>query len=630
MLSFFLLVLYLALSSSSCPSEWKEFQGNCFKFSAPVVRPDRQLLVEEPTTATWHDARLVCLNLAADLASVHSKAENEFIRSQLPGNAWIGYVDQSSEYHHWTDGSSTSFDYVNWAPSALYHSSSGSADVYEQSSCVYMSVRSRHRPHSPIAPHPPAFAAKSAPDQRRRRRRQAEATAYGVGGEWFDTVKCSSVKKYYVCKKAACCQDSVAVANLVSNSERNITGTVLFQQSSRGGPTLIRGIVKGLHPGNKHGFHIHQKSDNREGCKSYGGHYNPFHARHGGRLDVTRHVGDLGNTIANDAGIASFTMHDNWVQLIGTYSVLNRGVVVHARSDDEGRGDDEGSIATGNAGHRLACGAILCRSCLETLRAEAPVQSDDGSASGLYAFQQTINQGIPMAVSGDLKTTTVGSAEYTHSHVAFLSYEDYLNADKKCDDLIAPTSSEIAKRDDEERTSGIIDLFGKILVNQYRLIDEDGNVTKTTTLCGAVWPAPDYECACANLTNNGFNGEICFTQQSCGGPVKISGTISSTDDDLPSSVVIATHPYGLSFGSIEDGSCPVEDATWIEVSSHTSESADFLTACDTTSTISLNGFHSIVGRTLLFRSVDESDDRVACGTVHYSAACHASSTDSCF
>ena len=106
-------------------------------------------------------------------------------------------------------------------------------------------------------------------------------------------------------------------------------------------------------------------------------------------------------------------MHDNWVQLIGTYSVLNRGVVVHARSDDEGRGDDEGSIATGNAGHRLACGAILCRSCLgrrergdpaqvaswlfisfflETLRAEAPVQSDDGSASGLYAFQQTINQ----------------------------------------------------------------------------------------------------------------------------------------------------------------------------------------------------------------------------------------------
>ena len=73
-----------------------------------------------------------------------------------------------------------------------------------------------------------------------------------------------------------------------------------------------------------------------------------------------------------------------------------------------------------------------------------------------------------MAVSGDLKTTTVGSAEYTHSHVAFLSYEDYLNgtqersphffalgsssffspADKKCDDLIAPTSSEIAKRDE--------------------------------------------------------------------------------------------------------------------------------------------------------------------------------------
>jgi Cu-Zn family superoxide dismutase len=40
-------------------------------------------------------------------------------------------------------------------------------------------------------------------------------------------------------------------------------------------------------------------------------------------------------------------------------SILGRAIVIHAGEDDHGRGGDEESTKTGNAGERIACGVIV-------------------------------------------------------------------------------------------------------------------------------------------------------------------------------------------------------------------------------------------------------------------------------
>ena len=137
-----------------------------------------------------------------------------------------------------------------------------------------------------------------------------------------------------------------------------VKGNILFMQAP-GTPTLIKGTITGLEPG-EHGFHIHEFGDMSKGCESMGAHYNPDGVDHG---DLEKgHVGDLGNITADDNGTASFSIEANRVDLIGKRSVVGRGLVVHADADDLGKGGDEESLKTGNAGDRLACGVITLRS----------------------------------------------------------------------------------------------------------------------------------------------------------------------------------------------------------------------------------------------------------------------------
>ena len=137
-----------------------------------------------------------------------------------------------------------------------------------------------------------------------------------------------------------------------------VRGSVTFEQESEDKDCTITYRVTGLKPG-KHGFHIHEKADFSDGCKSAGPHYNPFGKNHGGPEDEDRHVGDMGNITAGDDGVAEGSLTDQLINLSGEYTVIGRSVMVHEDEDDLGKGGHELSLTTGNAGARIACGIIV-------------------------------------------------------------------------------------------------------------------------------------------------------------------------------------------------------------------------------------------------------------------------------
>jgi Cu-Zn family superoxide dismutase len=134
-------------------------------------------------------------------------------------------------------------------------------------------------------------------------------------------------------------------------------GVITITQEKADSEVVVSGKITGLKPGN-HGFHIHEFGDNTNGCTSAGSHFNPFGKTHGGPADEERHVGDLGNVVADEQGEAVVEIKDRLITLTGPNSVIGRSLVVHELEDDLGRGGHEFSKTTGNAGGRLACGVI--------------------------------------------------------------------------------------------------------------------------------------------------------------------------------------------------------------------------------------------------------------------------------
>ncbi|KAI9822185.1 MAG: Superoxide dismutase [Cu-Zn] [Phylliscum demangeonii] len=150
----------------------------------------------------------------------------------------------------------------------------------------------------------------------------------------------------------------MAKAVAVLRGDSKVSGTVIFEQASEDALTQIHFDIKGNDANAQRGMHIHQFGDNTNGCTSAGPHFNPYQKTHGAPDDEERHVGDLGNILTDQDGNACGTIVDKLIKLIGPESVLGRTVVVHAGTDDLGRGVTEESKKTGNAGPRPACGVI--------------------------------------------------------------------------------------------------------------------------------------------------------------------------------------------------------------------------------------------------------------------------------
>ncbi|GMM40666.1 hypothetical protein FOG51_01065 [Hanseniaspora uvarum] len=152
----------------------------------------------------------------------------------------------------------------------------------------------------------------------------------------------------------------MASAIAVLKGDVGVSGLVKFEQSTPNDAVKVSYEITGNSPNALKGFHIHQFGDNSNGCISAGPHFNPSKSSHGApeNVEAERHVGDLGNIKTDDKGVAQGELSDKLISLFGDHSIIGRTVIIHAGQDDLGKGGDEESLKTGNAGGRAACGVI--------------------------------------------------------------------------------------------------------------------------------------------------------------------------------------------------------------------------------------------------------------------------------
>ena len=135
-----------------------------------------------------------------------------------------------------------------------------------------------------------------------------------------------------------------------------VNGEVIFTETDKG--IKIEVSLSNLKPG-KHGFHVHETGNILEKCVQCRGHFNPYNKNHGGTKDKERHVGDLGNIVADSNGNAKTVFYDKLIKLRGTKcNIIGRSIVVHEDEDNLGKPDDEESLKSGRAGKRIGCAVI--------------------------------------------------------------------------------------------------------------------------------------------------------------------------------------------------------------------------------------------------------------------------------
>ncbi|XP_072028212.1 hyalin-like [Amphiura filiformis] len=87
--------------TSTCADNWKPFGNHCYYFA-------------ESARVNFSQAQAECQSMGANLTSIHSQEEQNFIGLNTEEGCWIGLHDQETENTFvWTDG--TMNDYTNWA-----------------------------------------------------------------------------------------------------------------------------------------------------------------------------------------------------------------------------------------------------------------------------------------------------------------------------------------------------------------------------------------------------------------------------------------------------------------------------------------------------------------------------------
>jgi Cu-Zn family superoxide dismutase len=130
------------------------------------------------------------------------------------------------------------------------------------------------------------------------------------------------------------------------------------------GQVLVRAVVRGL-PAGFHGFHVHAVGECVSPFTSAGGHYNPRGAGHGS------HAGDMPVLLVNGDGTAQLRFATDRFTVEELFDADGSAIILHAAADNNANiptryhshtedtfGPDSATLATGDAGGRLACGVV--------------------------------------------------------------------------------------------------------------------------------------------------------------------------------------------------------------------------------------------------------------------------------
>jgi len=154
----------------------------------------------------------------------------------------------------------------------------------------------------------------------------------------------------------ACGQSTAQTAKAtLQNSQGQKVGEATLTQTADG--VKIDLTVENLPPG-VHAFHIHEKgSCQGPDFTSAGGHFNPFGKHHGLKNPQGPHAGDLPNVTVGSDGKGTLSTVAKLVTLKegeknSLFQPDGTSLVIHEKADDDM------TDPAGNAGARIACGAI--------------------------------------------------------------------------------------------------------------------------------------------------------------------------------------------------------------------------------------------------------------------------------
>lgn len=159
---------------------------------------------------------------------------------------------------------------------------------------------------------------------------------------------CGSMKKKSAMTETN--SDRMMTNTIMAKSGTATQGTVNFKQEN-GMVTMDMNAYK-LKPGT-HAVHIHEFGDcSAADGTSTGGHWNPAKDDHGKWGAEHFHMGDIGNLVADNKGVARLIFKtDKWCVGCSDESknIVGKSIIIHAGKDDFK------TQPTGNAGGRVGC-----------------------------------------------------------------------------------------------------------------------------------------------------------------------------------------------------------------------------------------------------------------------------------